>query len=208
METIIYLIRHSKTLYEKGLRNTSESSQIINEKEILSVEGEKLAEQLSKNIELQNLDVIWSSSYVRAKQTAKYIANQNNLEINLDERLNERKLGNMTELAKIMKDKETRDVSREQLLDQDLKTSDGESVKDTNKRMNEFFVELLEKYKGKRIAIISHGGAIKFFLLNYCKVTKNVKLEYKDKELDVTSPCLLRLTYENNNLLNIEQINN
>ncbi len=31
--------------------------------------------------------------------------------------------------------------------------------------MNEFFSEILGKYKGKRIAVISHGGAIKFFFI-------------------------------------------
>ena len=39
-DTIIYLIRHAETVEEKGIRNTNEDSQMINEKEILSVEGE------------------------------------------------------------------------------------------------------------------------------------------------------------------------
>ncbi|CDD36712.1 unknown [Clostridium sp. CAG:356] len=39
-DTIIYLIRHAETIDENGIRNTSEDSQKINEKEILSVEGE------------------------------------------------------------------------------------------------------------------------------------------------------------------------
>lgn len=38
--TIIYLIRHAETIDENGIRNTSEDLQIINEKEILTVEGE------------------------------------------------------------------------------------------------------------------------------------------------------------------------
>ena len=38
--TIIYLIRPAETIDENGIRNTSEDLQIINEKEILSVEGE------------------------------------------------------------------------------------------------------------------------------------------------------------------------
>lgn len=70
-DTIVYLIRHAETVDENGIRNTSEDSQLINEKEILSVEGEEQAKRLSENEELQNLDVIWSSSYTRAKATAK-----------------------------------------------------------------------------------------------------------------------------------------
>lgn len=206
METVVYLIRHSKTLDENGIRNTEETNQMINEKEILSVEGEKLAEKLSQNSELTKLDAIWCSSYTRAKQTAKYIAYKNNLDINLDSRLCERRLGNMTEIAEIMKDKDTRDVSKVQLLNQELKTSDGESVKETNKRMTQFFDELLENNEGKRLAVVSHGGSIKFFLINYCKVTKDANLEYKGKEMVITEPCLLKMVFDNKKLNSLEVI--
>ena len=204
--TIIYLIRHADTINELGIRNTNETTQIINEKEILSIKGEEDSKKLSKNEELKNLDSIWCSSYVRAKQTAKYIANENNLQINLDDRLNERKLGNLKEIAIFMKDKKTRDPSQEQLLYPKFKTSDGESAEDTKTRMTDFLNETLIKYKEKRVAIISHGGSIKFLLLNWCNVNNNMKLEYKDKELNITSPCLLKLTFKDEELINLEQI--
>ena len=155
-DTIIYLIRHAETINENGIRNTSEDSQIINEKEILSVQGEEQSKKISENIELKNIDIIWSSSYTRAKATAKYIANINNLPINIDSRLNERKLGNLKELGEFMKDKKTRDPSQEQLLDRKFKTSDGESAEDTNRRMTEFFNGILGEYEEKRIAVVSH----------------------------------------------------
>jgi len=206
MDTVIYLIRHAETIDEIGIRNTSENIQEINEKEILSVEGEEDSKRLSKNRELQNLDVLWCSSYVRAKQTAKYIAFENNIEYNLDNRLCERKLGNIDDLAKFMQDKDSKDPSREQLAFPEFKTRDGESAIDTNKRMKDFISEILEKYKEKRIAIVSHGGAIKFFLLTYCNVNDNLNLEYKGKELEITSPCLLKVTFKENKLVNLEQI--
>ena len=205
-DTIIYLIRHAETIEENGIRNTNEDFQMINEKEILSVQGEEEARKLSENVELQNIDVIWSSNYTRAKATAKYIANKNNLQYNLDKRLCERKLGNVEDLAKFMKDKETRDPSREQLAFPEFKTRDGESANDTNKRMNEFIEEILEKYKEKRIAVVSHGGAIKFYLLSYCKVNEKLNLEYNQKELFIKSPCLLKMTFRNNKLVHLEQV--
>ena len=206
VDTIIYLIRHAETIDENGIRNTNEDSQMINEKEILSVNGEEQSKKLSQHTELNDIDIIWSSSYTRAKATAKYIANKNNLQYNLDKRLCERKLGNIEDLAKFMNDKETRDPSREQLAFPEFKTRDGESANDTNKRMNEFIDEILEKYKGKRIAVISHGGSIKFYLLSYCKVNKRLNLEYKEKELSITSPCLLKMIFRNNELVNLERI--
>ena len=205
-DTVIYLIRHAETVHEDGIRNTDENSQIINEKEILSVEGEEQSRELSKNEELKNIDIIWASSYTRAKATAKYIAHENNLSVNLDARLCERKLGNLKEIAVFMKDKSTRDPSQEQLLDTKFKTSDGESAEDTNKRMNDFLNYVLKEYYGKKIAIVSHGGSIKFLLLNWCKVNENVKLVYKDKELNISSPCLLKLTFRENELIDLEQL--
>lgn len=206
MDTIIYLIRHAETIDENSIRYTNETPQEINENEILSIEGEEAAKKLSENKELNEIDTIWCSSYVRAKQTAKYIAYKNKIQYNLDDRLCERKLGNIEDLAKFMKDKETRDPSREQLAFPDFKTREGESANETKKRMTECINEIIKKYEGKRIAIVSHGGSIKFFLLNYCSVNNNLILEYKRKELEITSPCLLKLTYRDNKLVNLEKI--
>ena len=205
-DTTVYLIRHAETIQENGIRNTNEDSQMINEKEILSVHGEEQSKRLSENVELNNIDVIWSSSYTRAKATAKYIANNNNLPINLDRNLNERKLGNLKELGEFMKDKKTRDPSQEQLLDRKFKTSDGESAGDTKQRMTKFFDRILKEYEGKKIVVVSHGGSIKFFLLNWCEVNEDVKLVYNNTVLDITSPCLLKMTFKKNKLINLEQI--
>ena len=154
--TIVYLVRHAETVDEDGIRNTNEDSQMINEKEILSVKGEEQAKKLSENDELKNLDIIWSSSYTRAKATAKYIAYENDLPFNLDNDLSERKLGNLKELGEFMKDKSTRDPSQEQLLDRTFRTSDGESAEDTRQRMTKFFDRILKEYEGKRNAVITH----------------------------------------------------
>ena len=204
--TTIYLVRHAETFDESGIRNTNEDFQNINENEILSIQGEEEAKKLSENIELKNIDAIWSSSYPRAKATAKYIADKNKLQYNLDKRLCERKLGNLEDLARFMTDKETRDPSREQLAFPEFKTRDGESANDTNKRMNEFIYEKLEEYKGKKIVIVSHGGAIKFYLLTYCKVNENLNLEFQEKELNINSPSLLKMTFQGNELVKLEQI--
>lgn len=206
MDTIIYLIRHAETINENSIRYTNETPQEINEKEILSIEGEEASKILSENAELKEIDAIWCSSYVRAKQTAKYIAYKNKIQYNLDDRLCERKLGNIEDLAEFMKDKETRDPSREQLAFPDFKTRDGESANETKKRMTECINEIIKNYEGKRIAIVSHGGSIKFYLLNYCSVNERLNLEYKGRELNITSPCLLKLTFINNRLIELKQI--
>ena len=48
-DTVIYLVRHAETVEENGIRNTNENSQMINEKEILSIKGEEQSKKLSEN---------------------------------------------------------------------------------------------------------------------------------------------------------------
>lgn len=84
----IYLIRHSQPFRQLlGEYNANEIEQIRNEKNPLSVDGEKYAEQMSNYSELLNIDFLYSSHYVRAMATAKYIAEKNNILLNVDERL-------------------------------------------------------------------------------------------------------------------------
>jgi len=101
--TYVYLIRHSEQLRIKNKVN-KEESQIANEKIILSVDGEKKAKEISELKEFCNLDVLWCSNYVRAISTAKYISDKNNIEINIDENLNERKLRRFKRIRKIRKE--------------------------------------------------------------------------------------------------------
>ena len=96
METTVYLIRHSVRLNMKNnieSYNTTQESLIKNEKIILSVTGERRAEKLSNEKELQNIDVVYASNCVRTLQTAKYLMEKQNLKANLDERLDERRTG-------------------------------------------------------------------------------------------------------------------
>lgn len=91
-KTTIYLIRHSEQIKDNKIWRSTELEQIRNEKVILSVIGERKAKELSENVEFENIEFVFSSNYVRAIATAKYIADKNNIEINIDERLGERKL--------------------------------------------------------------------------------------------------------------------
>jgi len=206
MSTIVYLIKHAEELEEKGIKNTNESSQLMNEKFILSVKGEEQAKRLSENPELQNIDILWSSSYSRAKGTAKYIANKNNLDINIDSRLNERKLGNMEDLAKWMEDKKY-GVVQSYLLNKKYKGRDGESCEEATKRISEFLNFILDEYKGKRIALVSHGALLSFLLTNWCELNEDVKLIWNNKIVEIKEPSITKLVFDNRNLIDIESIN-
>ena len=203
--TIIYLIRHSEQLRETGINNTEDNLQIINEKIILSVEGEEKAKKISEIEELNNIDILWSSSYVRAKATAKYIAYKNNIDINIDNRLNERKLGNLEELKKLGNIYK-HSFAEEQLLDSRLKNIDGEDRLEVNNRMTNCINDILLNNENKKIVVISHGAAMRFYLMNYCTLNEDIKLVYKDKILDFSSPSIIKLTFDKLELIDIENI--
>ena len=91
----IYLIRHSAPFVEianyEDYRNVNWAE--YNKNMILSVLGEENAKQLCNIDELKMLDEVYASNSFRAIGTAKYIAEENNLKIKLDDRINERELG-------------------------------------------------------------------------------------------------------------------
>lgn len=205
MNTIVYLVKHADELQENGIKNIDDTTQLMNEKYILSVKGEEQSRKLSENSELANIDVLWSSSYARAKATAKYIAYKNNIEINIDSSLNERKLGNLEDLSKWMENK-TIGVVQAYLQNQKWKAREGESCEDATKRVTHFLQKILKENKGKRIVLVSHGALISFLLTNWCDLDDEMKLIFNNKVIEIKEPSITKLTFENQKLLNIESI--
>lgn len=206
MNTIVYLIRHSEPFkMHRGIVNTNESLLIENEKTPLSINGEKLAEMISSLDEFKNLDLVYSSNYVRAMSTAKYFASSNNLKVNIDERFNERIHGvnSWDELPE--------NFELNQLKDENYKIGFGESCKEVQSRMLEGFKDILNSNKGKTIAIITHATATTFLLKNWCEL-------YNEKELKFNSNVIFDMNFnycetfklefnEKCELINIENIN-
>lgn len=208
METVVYLIRHSEATPKSNLKNISihDSKQIINEKNFLSVSGEKRAEELSKQEELQNIDAVYSSNYVRALETAKYIALENNTIINVDDRLNERKIGDMGDM-------EWREFYRLQMKDFDFKLSGGESLNQTKKRMVEAMKNILMFETGNRVAVISHSTALTCLLSAWCEMGKNyndeIILSYNGESIidgSFTAPMVFKVVFDGMNVLSVEYL--
>ena len=205
MKTTIYLIKHADELKENGIKNVKDNTQLMNEKYILSVKGEEQSRQLSENKELENIDVLCSSSYARAKATAKYIAYKNDIEINIDSNLNERKLGNLEDLSKWMENKSC-GVVQAYLQDKKWKAREGESCEEATKRVTLFLQRILKEYRGKRIALVSHGALISFLLTNWCKLNEEMKLVFNDKIIEIKEPSITKLTFDEQKIVNIETI--
>lgn len=205
MNTTIYLVKHADELKENGIKNTNDTTQLMNEKYILSVKGEEQSRKLSENPELNNIDILWSSSYARAKATAKYIAYRNNIEINIDASLNERKLGNLEDLSKWMENK-TIGVVQAYLQDKKWKAREGENCEEATKRVTVFLEKILKENIGKRIVLVSHGALISFLLTNWCELNEELKLTFNNKVIEIKEPSITKITFDNQKLLNIESI--
>ena len=205
MNTIIYLVKHADELKENGIQNTNDTAQLINEKYILSVKGEEQSKRLSENPELQNINALWSSSYARAKATAKYIAYRNNIDINIDSRLNERKLGILEDLSKWMKNKPF-GVVQAYLQDKKWKAREGESCEESTERVTIFLQKILKENMGKKIVLVSHGALISFLLTNWCELNEEIKLVFNNKIIEIKEPSITKLTFDKQTLINIESI--
>jgi len=202
MNTIVYFIRHAEPLKVNDLVN-SDSLQLINEKRVLSVRGELIAKQLSEKLE--NVDIVYSSNYVRAIATAKYIANKNDLELIINENFGERKHG-VDSWSALPKDYE-----KIQLEDEEFKIGTGESQKNTRIRMYNSLTKILDENRGKKIAIVTHATAMAFLFKIWCDVQYAGNYSFNntvffDGNWDYVETFKLEFD-DNNNLINITNEN-
>lgn len=204
--TTVYLVRHSKTLNINNDLNNDEL-QIQNEKTSLSIEGESIARERLSNKEYKNIDIIFSSNYVRAIQTAKYLSEPQNLEINVVSDLGERKFG-----ISSWNDKPS-NFERKQFLDENYKIGSGESQKEVRERMYSTLMKIIDTNKDKRIAIITHATAISYLLKKWCNidiVEDKLRYSFNGKVLlnGYLNYCeTFKLEFDNdNNLIDIDNL--
>lgn len=204
--TTIYLIRHSKPLKVNN-EYTKDDLQTQNEKKILSFEREKIVQARFESCIFDDVDCVYSSNYIRAISTAKYVAEKNNLEINIVDELGERKFGisSWSELPE--------NFERKQFLDENYKIGNGENQKQVRERMYSAITKILDANKNKKVVIISHATAISYLLKKWCNieiVDNKLRYLFNGKILldGYFNYCeTFKLVFDdNNNLINIDNI--
>ena len=211
--TEVYLIRHSEKYRNFNNIINDDSFQLFNEKIILSINGEMLANKLANMEEMSNIEVVFASNYVRSIGTAKYIAYRNKIDVNIDKNFGERIYG-INSIDGIMDD-----FNVKQWNDIDYKLPNGESRRDVTNRMYNALIRVINDYKNKRIAIVSHGTAISFLLDKWCDVfvnynndnKMNTKIVFKNKIIfdnNIRTPSVFKIVIDDNNIIiSIENIN-
>lgn len=208
MITTVYISRHSKPM-KPIFKLSNDNLQLQNEKQLLTPEGERRAKILSEMDELKDIDVVISSNYVRTMSTAKYIADKNNIDLIIIDDFGERKFGinSLNELPKNFEEK--------QLEEENYKMPNGESKKEVTQRMLNALNNVLDEYRGKRIAIVSHATAMNFLFMAWCEIKSDTEDEcsryfyFNDKEFfngKYDAPELFKLEFEDKKLTNIENM--
>ena len=204
MNTTIYLMRHSEPSNKARYLKTKDNLQVQNEKYVLSSNGEKKARILSQDEEMQNIDVVIASNYIRAISTAKYISEHNGTDTYVIDDFGERKFGidSWDELPE--------NFMQKQLEEPNYKIKNGESQNEVAERMYNALIEVLNKYEGKRIAIVSHGTAITFLFMKLGEY-KNNELYFNNKKvMDISfkwnAPEVFKLSFKDKTLTDIENI--
>ena len=131
----------------------------------LSSEGEILSKKISSIKEFENIEKIYSSFYSSAISSSKYLSEKLEININLDERLNDCKVG-------ILGSKNMKMVKGLQDHDFNYKLSSGESLIDVGNRIENFINKIIDNEED--CVIFTHKRAILGYLLKYCEVGYNL----------------------------------
>lgn len=179
-----FIVRHGES--ENNLLGI-DSSKLENKDQFgLTAKGKKEA-QIEAKI-FNSFDLIISSPFRRAKETASIFAQTTLCEIIEDELLAEVCVGDF-ELCKY----EESDAFYEAHGDESIPYPNGESLLDAQKRTVEFLEQTNQSYSNKKILIVTHGH-IALFLLEHLDESfdrKQAIIEYDDtnsRKVFVTSP--------------------
>jgi 2,3-bisphosphoglycerate-dependent phosphoglycerate mutase len=189
MTTYIYFVRHGIAPFSLELESTGGAS--------LSEKGKSDAKRVAELLRNENIDVIVSSSYNRAKETVTPLAELLQKEIIQYEELIERPIASLNY-----------PVSEEQLLigieksfiDIDFCMPEGETTRQAQERAIPIILKLLSDFEGKKIVIGTHGN-IMTIILNYFE--SNYGFEFWKQ---TSKPDVYKLEFEEKKLKDVERL--
>lgn len=151
-----FLMRHGEA--ESNVAGHASTS--INTKNSLTSKGVEESKKSASKLKTKDIDIIISSPFDRAKQTAELVAEEMGIspsEIFYDSRIGELQLGSMDGIAV----SEYHDFlhSGEEWSEQ--KPEGGESWLDVKRRVGEFFYSLEAEYKDKKVLIVAHNSPLR-----------------------------------------------
>jgi probable phosphoglycerate mutase len=154
--TQIFLVRHGETLWNSEGRIQGHLDSPLTQNGL--AQANALALHFFKS---QNFAALYSSDLGRAYETARCISEKNGLPVLVDPRLRERNFGIFQGVVKReLKTKYPDESSYYKALDANYVIPGGESFKQLSERCINCLEELAQKYLGKRILVVAHGGVL------------------------------------------------
>lgn len=181
------LLRHGETIYQTKkddfLYPWPDSVTILTKK------GRNQAETAAKNLKNKNIDLIYSSDFLRARQTARIVAKKLGLKVKLDKRLRDINWGIYQ--GGLVKDYLQFFSSVKQRFSK--RPAQGENWRDVRKRMIEFIKDIDKRYKNKKILIVSHGDPLWLLIGAVRGLNEDELLKARNKNLYLKVGQLLEL---------------
>ena len=146
--TRIYLVRHgdpTRELYDKTGDPDLPLSKI----------GFKKSQLVARHLKKIGADTIYSSEFLRAKQTASAYAKKMGIHIRIDARLNEIDWANWSRVRYFNLSEKERRKSLKHFKDLDA------TLDHMQARVRETLDNIVQKNRGKRIALFTHGNFIR-----------------------------------------------
>ena len=192
--TIIYLIRHGETMWNREKRLQGHLDIGLNDT------GRRQADLLALHMTAKKLAAIISSDLSRAIDTASPIARHHELDLLLDPMLRERHYGVMQGLSH----QEIEDLHPEnhrawKTRDVSFQPKGGESLLQFDERVVQAARYWAEKFKQQEIALVAHGGVLD--CLHRAATQKSLE---QARDFEILNASLSTLKYENNQFSLIE----
>lgn len=159
MVTKIYFIRHAEAMGNINETFQGRTDAGVTEK------GYKQLNALSVRMKDIHLDKIYTSPLMRTRETAKAVNKYHNLDIIINDSLIEINGGQWenkkwADIPKLFPEQYNAWAKKMQ----DFNVPDGESMHDVYGRMIDAVNDILSQSKGKSVAVVSHGCAIRNYL--------------------------------------------
>lgn len=155
MRNKYFLLRHGETIYQtkkKDFLYPWPSVKLVS----LTKKGKEQVKSVVEKLKAKNVNLIYSSDFLRTRQTAEIVAEKLGLKVKLDKRLRDINFGifqggKTNEYRKFFINKKQKFFKR---------PPRGESWRDVRKRTIDFIKDIEKKHKNKTILIVSHADPL------------------------------------------------
>lgn len=186
MSTFVYMVRHGDSP-KKG----NERTRGLTEKGLLD------AQRVNDTLINEKIDAVVSSLYTRSILTVEKLAKQLGQEVLIFEDLKERIFSSEDNRTS---DKELVPLLEKSFMEPNFALEGGESNADCQKRAIKVLKELLDIFKGKKVAIGTHG-VVMTLMMGY--FNSNYDLNFLHS---TSKPDIYRMEFNDQELVNVQRI--